>query len=897
MRRPSIAVLAVLAFLCVPAAIQAQTECDKAFSLAEDQFRLGQFAETRETLTRCLDLGVPRSLEIKMRGLLARTFFSQDDLGNARKEIAALLVLDPTFEDSSSSEFASLLARVRREQQTSQVASVSKTRESVRLAPATVVVVTADEIQRRGYLDLEELLHDLPGFDISRLNGDVYSFIYQRGYRSENDRLLLLVDGVEQNEFTTNVLFLSRQFPLTNIDRVEVVYGPASTMYGANAYTGVISVITKPPEDLIDEKKSLSLLAQVTGGGYGSYITDVTLAGQNQNRTLAWSLTGSFQQSKERDLSKFDSWDYTYANFDYAETMRLVGFDANAFRRAGHCATPSPYYQCAGSSVQLTPDGERLVRGLDRRLIEENGLGFDDRAKNWSIFGKLRLSNLTLGLEAWRSQEGIISQYGAIGTSGESTWAPGLTAVYAKYSVPLEKVNVNVFTRYVQTAIKKDRSRSGYLHTYSFRFLDMWSLVPPCIAELDPEPVGCAPASPWVETVLSERHSDQIYGELNVTYESSPDEETRTVSGVAGFELAKSSIQDQIDLDASGLGAPYYTNARAPEHTEHTDAAFYAQGTYTPLYARLKGLRFVLASRFSYNAINYRQNASGYGTLITPRAGVVYSSPGHRVTVKAIYSEAFKDPPDDLKFSVYRNANESASYDLKPERVRNVEVSADWVPSSRLSMDVALYRARYSDVVALGLVSDCPENDTCVRYQNRDEFRVVGFQGTAKYRLPWVDLWANYTHTAPYQIDPKTSEGDPFVDEDDNPIDRLPVADIARHRWNLGIESQWRERLSASLRIHYVGVRKTGRETTDYAQEFETNPFSETDAHTTADAAVTWAGVLPNLKLQLTARNLFDKQYFDPGQSALSDVPRVLQAGRTFYLRLIYSLSVDGLKR
>ena len=91
--------------------------------------------------------------------------------------------------------FLRLLAEVRSETATVEVSSVSKTRESLREAPATAIVVTAEEIERRGYHDLEALLDDLPGFDVSRTNGWTYSNVYLRGYRSdETNRMLVLID-------------------------------------------------------------------------------------------------------------------------------------------------------------------------------------------------------------------------------------------------------------------------------------------------------------------------------------------------------------------------------------------------------------------------------------------------------------------------------------------------------------------------------------------------------------------------------------------------------------------------------------------------------------------------------------------------------------------------------
>ena len=67
-----------------------------------------------------------------------------------------------------------------------KISSVSKTSESLLETPQTVIVITNEQIKRRGYTDLEQLFHDLPGFDISRGNGTQYSQIYQRGYRTKN---------------------------------------------------------------------------------------------------------------------------------------------------------------------------------------------------------------------------------------------------------------------------------------------------------------------------------------------------------------------------------------------------------------------------------------------------------------------------------------------------------------------------------------------------------------------------------------------------------------------------------------------------------------------------------------------------------------------------------------
>jgi outer membrane receptor for ferrienterochelin and colicins len=856
------------------AGLDAQADCTYDLQQARKSYDLGLFEDVPEQLAPCLSARLSRAMTIEVRSLLARAYLQADETDKARKEVSAILRLDSTFEGGDPPRFAALVAQVRREEQTTQVASVSKTNESLREAPATVVVVTADEIQRRGYLDLEQLLHDLPGFDISRLNGDIYSNIYQRGYRSPNDRLLFLVDGVEQNELSSGILYLSRQYPLTNIDRVEVIYGPASTMYGANAYTGVISVITKDPETLAGENKTFGAAGQVTGGGYGAGYGDVTVAGRDRSGTIAWSVAMNVQQSKERDLSAFADWDYTYRNVDYAKQMRLVGINGrNFFTR--FCPTTSPYFRCVNSqTIELTPEGENYFRSLDSGLIRDNGLGFDDRAQNLSLYGKIRISNLTLGVQAWQSQEGIASQYRALDVTGSTAWTPRYTAFYLKYSLPLDRLNVNVFTRYERSGIESDRSRFEYLHSYAKGFLTLTSLMPPCNPPSDPKPVGCPPGRPWVEEVSFGSLSSQLRGEVNATYDSGK------TSGVAGLELAASSIQSQLNQIASGPGTLFHAVSEKPEQIQHTDIALYAQGSWKPW----RTLKFVFAGRLTHNQIDNKAGASGFGTLFTPRVAVIYL-PGNRLVLKAVYSEAFKDPTDAQKFGIVTGVNGIVSEGLKPETVRDIELGGVWEPTDRLSLESSLYQARYSDVVALGQLAGC-QGATCRQYRNRDEIRIRGLQATARYRRGVAEIWGNYTHTEPFLTTPQSDFGGPLLDDQGKPIDRLPIADIAANRFNLGIDTHWPDRLRAGLRVHYVGNRKAGNGTTE-----PDNPFTRMDAHTTADAIISDRRLLRGMELQLIVDNLFDKQYYDPAADPAVGAPRVLQGGRSIYLRLVYGSS------
>jgi len=879
MRRRGITLFAFALLLAWAHRAAAQTPCEDALREAERSYELGLFEDVPTQLAPCVAMRLTRKVAVQVRSLLARAYLNNEEPEKARKEISTILSLESTFEPEagSSPRFVALVAQVRREELTTQVVSVSKTSESLREAPATVVVITAEDIRRRGYIDFEEILHDLPAFDISRLNGSDYSLVYQRGFNSpQNDRLLLLIDGVEQNDLTFGTPYLSRQYSLSNIDRVEVIYGPASTMYGANAYTGLMNIITREPESLIEDKKKFGIVGQVTSGGYDTRSVDVTAGGTDSAGVVAWSVTTNVQESKARDLSHLDPWDYTYRNFDYKTLMHLPGTPENV---AALCAQPSPYIQCSAAGIDLTDKGVDLVRGLDSRLVTDNGAGFKERAENWSIYGKVRISNLTIGLQSWKSQEGLASGTSPVIVAGNTFWTPRNTSLYLKYTLPLDALKLNVFVRYVQTSLERGASRYDFFHNYSSGYLSLFSLVPPCQSPLDPQPISCAPASPWIEKVTFGALSSQIRSEASVLYERST-----KVSAVAGVEFTKSTIQSQFDQTATGPGAISSAGLGAPQQNEHTDSALYAQGSYR---AR-RSLRFVVAGRLSYNQINDRAGVKGYGAIFTPRLGVIYSPAGGRLVLKSIYSEAFKDAVDQEKFGVLAHTLAYASNGLRPERVRNVELSGNWAaPDDRLALDASIYQAHYTGIVNVGypklpdgtLVPDCPIY--CLQYQNRDTNLIRGFQTTGRYKLARAEIWGNYTHTDPHQIKPLDFFGNPLVDTQGNRVRELRVADIATNQFNVGVDTAGDGPFKAGFRFHYVGRRRTGEGTSN-----PFSPFTQMDANSTVNATLSYRTRLPNTTLQIVGDNLLNKNYYDGG--TIYSTARVLQAGRTVYLRLFY---------
>ena len=111
------------------------------------------------------------------------------------------------------------------------ITTASRSAERVGDAPATVIVLTRDDLQRRGYRELSEIFNDLPGMDLSRPYGDTYFRNQWRGLRGTiGTPWLLMVDGVIYNHLYFNQTEIIAALPMSNIAQVEVVYGPASAV-------------------------------------------------------------------------------------------------------------------------------------------------------------------------------------------------------------------------------------------------------------------------------------------------------------------------------------------------------------------------------------------------------------------------------------------------------------------------------------------------------------------------------------------------------------------------------------------------------------------------------------------------------------------------------------------
>ncbi len=156
-----------------------------------------------------------------------------------------------------------------------QVTSASKKEESLSAAPAAIFVITGADIRRGGFSSVPDALRTVPGLYVVQQSSHVW-LVTARGFSNEfNDKMLVLIDGRLVYSPTFGGVYWDVQDPpLEDIDRIEVIRGPAGTLWGADALNGVINIITK------DAAKTQGLLVASSAGVNEGYASRVRYGGK-----------------------------------------------------------------------------------------------------------------------------------------------------------------------------------------------------------------------------------------------------------------------------------------------------------------------------------------------------------------------------------------------------------------------------------------------------------------------------------------------------------------------------------------------------------------------------------------------------------------------------------------
>jgi outer membrane receptor for ferrienterochelin and colicins len=285
--------------------------------------------------------------------------------------------------------------------------TASKFSQRVTHAPASVTVVTAEQIRQHGYRTFGEVLSSVRGFYTTYDRN--YTYVGVRGFARPGDyntRVLLMIDGHRLNEPIYDMAPMGTDFPLdvSLIDRVEVIRGPGSSLYGTSAFFAVINVITKNGSSLSGARVDASVGSLDTQRA----MVSVGQVFDNGNELL---ISGSGYRSGGNARLYFPE-------FEVPGVSDGVVTDADSDRSSSFLASASiGRLRISGSFIDrdkhiptgafTTVFGDRRTRSGDRRAYLD--------AVSTGAFGKGWTSVVRGGLDYYRYSGNYAYDYGADG--------------------------------------------------------------------------------------------------------------------------------------------------------------------------------------------------------------------------------------------------------------------------------------------------------------------------------------------------------------------------------------------------------------------------------------------------------------------------------------------------
>ncbi|TRX70210.1 TonB-dependent siderophore receptor [Carboxylicivirga sp. M1479] len=308
----------------------------------------------------------------------------------------------------------------------------------VNKSPSNITVVTAKMIEDRGYQTLVDICQDIPGFDFmlyNEGNGEYPTHSMNRGIGEVgNSEILVMVDGIIQNNISFNWSSLwTFENMLIDIERIEIVHGPGSVIYGAQALTGIIHFITKSNQERIIVKPFF--------GSYKTRGADV-LVGTKIGESAHFSLAlHTLYSDGDKGLNRYDPGEY------FKEKRYPVYFTKD--------------YNYDGDLLYNQPN-----TSYGGKAIPE---GFNTSQTSFAIRSKLQLKKSTLGFfynDYLRGYGPTIVSYEYDLTDKENTTHYRTFHAYFNNNAPLsDKLQLNSSVVFRGTNIIPD---GGFKYLYRF---------------------------------------------------------------------------------------------------------------------------------------------------------------------------------------------------------------------------------------------------------------------------------------------------------------------------------------------------------------------------------------------------------------------------------------------
>jgi iron complex outermembrane receptor protein len=216
-----------------------------------------------------------------------------------------------------------------------EVVSASRQPQKISESSVPVSVITAEDIHYSGLTNIPEILQFSPGVDMLRISRFRYAVGVRGLHDFISDRTLVLINGrCAESPLFGGAEYYTLPILMEDIERIEVVRGPGGAAWGANAFSGVINIITKKPEDV------LGVFSSTTITEFGDSYTHLRWADKKDK--WSWRVSAGYEDLKNSD----DAGAGQYKSNTTAGVEALMGFSgftANDFMRNGRFDTEAFY--------------------------------------------------------------------------------------------------------------------------------------------------------------------------------------------------------------------------------------------------------------------------------------------------------------------------------------------------------------------------------------------------------------------------------------------------------------------------------------------------------------------------------------------------------------------------
>ena len=747
-----------------------------------------------------------------------------------RKKLTLLLLITTVLFNSScfaqNPDLDKLLNLSLEELLNITVSSASGVEETLRGAPAAMVIITSTDIKQRGYTSIDEIMLDLPGFDSTVTNGNGGVITYQRGYRTPlTQRTLMLVNGIVDNHLWYHEATLSKNYPLSNIDRIEVIYGPASAVYGPNAFLGIINLITLDAKNTHPNDDFFKV--NIQSGSYDSQSVDLTAGGNSSD--FSYNISAKYYKSDEPGIEDLSYWGFV--SDDLLSNRDIWG--------------PVIYDTALANNCQ--------ANGCPHST-NKNQLGsYHDPQREWGVLADVSFKDFTLGIIKWDMRHGWGPQYPHDRAQPGAEWYRNSQQSYLKHK---KAINDKL---HISTLLLSRASGNGGYWVEAFPESDALS---------GSDALSILTISDWRTYNKSLLFKQDFEYDYNDTLKFSGGIKLENKELTKAYDACSyyagafcSSGTPETEGDGVALSTDNTINiqpetlSRMPDENleKITDRGAYAQATWS-----VNNWRINTGIRYDKNSL--------YGSSVNPRASAIYYL-SDKSTVKLLFGTAFQEPAPIQLWGGW--SGRSANPNLTPEKAENLELIYMYQQENWLH-DLSLFTARYDNVIKEE--ADNAGKRSTIGLEYRGKFQYANFidgasniTGNIYYTYTKSKSSVSYDHTLDLWVGNGIENCQTIAENNSltyNPCDDMnaELGDISPHKINVGINIPIDELLNVNVKANWVASKPL------YLRNALRAKNTKNDAYLTVDANIIYQ--FEPIQIAFKVKNLFDESYYHSGAEA-----------------------------